>query len=124
MAAQGFKNTGSHFPKTDPVATAGGLIFTGTRDRKVRAIDSQTGKVIWETTLDAALEGMPAVYEVDGREYVVFCAAAQATTHTHDLPGHPALRGSNPGGLCVAFLHSLILVRGLSKAADPSAALP
>ena len=102
LAAQGFKNTGSHFPKTGPVATAGGLIFTGTRDRKVRAIDSQTGKVIWETTLDTALEGMPAVYEVDGREYIVFCAAAQATTHTHDLPGHPALRTPIPGAY-VAF---------------------
>jgi quinoprotein glucose dehydrogenase len=102
LAAQGFKDTGSHFPKVGPVVTAGGLIFTGTRDRKVRAIDSQTGKVLWETTLDAALEGMPAVYEVNGREYVVFCAAAQATTYTHDLPGHPASKALIPGAY-VAF---------------------
>jgi quinoprotein glucose dehydrogenase len=102
LAAQGFKSTGSHFPKVGPVVTAGGLIFTGTRDRKVRAIDAQTGKVLWEATLDAALEGMPAVYAVNGREYVVFCAAAQATTHTHDLPGHPALRDPIPGAY-VAF---------------------
>ena len=102
LAAQGFKSTGSHFPKVGPVVTAGGLIFTGTRDRKVRAIDAQTGKVVWEVTLDAALEGMPAVYEVNGREYVVFCAAAQATTHTHDLPGHPASRDPIPGAY-VAF---------------------
>jgi quinoprotein glucose dehydrogenase len=102
LAAQGFKDTGSHFPKVGPVVTAGGLIFAGTRDRKVRAIDAQTGKVIWEATLDAALEGMPAVYEVNGREYVVFCAAAQATTHTHDLPGHPAVRTPITGAY-VAF---------------------
>ena len=102
LEAQGVKNTGSHFPKVGPVVTAGGLIFTGTRDRKVRAIDAQTGKVVWEVTLDAALEGMPAVYEVNGREYVVFCAAAQATTHTHDLPGHPASRDPIPGAY-VAF---------------------
>ncbi len=102
LAAQGFKNTGSHFPKVGPVVTAGGLIFTGTRDRKVRAIDSQTGKVVWEATLDAALEGIPAVYEVNGREYVVFCAAAQATTYTHDLPGHPASQAPIPGAY-VAF---------------------
>jgi quinoprotein glucose dehydrogenase len=38
----------------------------------------------------AALEGMPVVYEIDGREYVVFRAAEQATTHTHDLPNHRA----------------------------------
>jgi quinoprotein glucose dehydrogenase len=60
-----------------PVVTAGGLIFTGTRDRKVRALDVASGRVLWEHELDAALEGIPAVYEVDGRQYVVFCASAQ-----------------------------------------------
>jgi len=102
LAARGIANTGSHFPKVGPVATAGGLIFTGTRDRMVRALDSATGKVLWEAEVGAALEGMPAVYEIDGREYVVFCAAAQATTHTHNLPGHPALQAPIPGAY-VAF---------------------
>jgi quinoprotein glucose dehydrogenase len=104
LAAQGFKDTGSHFPKVSPVVTAGGLIFTGTRDRKVRAIDSETGKVLWEATVDAALEGMPAVYEIDGREYIAFCAAAQATTHTHDLPGQPASHAPIPGAYVVFAL--------------------
>jgi quinoprotein glucose dehydrogenase len=77
LAAKGFKNTGSHYPKVGPVVTAGGLIFTGTRDKKVRAFDADTGKVMWEHELDAALEGMPAVYELGGRQYIVFCASAQ-----------------------------------------------
>jgi quinoprotein glucose dehydrogenase len=102
LAARGFPDTGSHFPKVGPVVTAGGLIFTGTRDRKVRALDSATGKVLWEAEVGAALEGMPAVYQVDGREYVVFCAAAQATTQTHDLPGHPALQ-TPIAGAYIAF---------------------
>ena len=102
LAAKGIKNTGSHFPKVGPVVTAGGLIFTGTRDRKVRALDSATGKVLWEAEVEAGLEGMPAVYEIDGREYVVFCAAAQATTYTHDVPGHPAMQAPIPGAY-VAF---------------------
>ena len=76
LAAKGIKNTGSHFPKVGPVVTAGGLIFTGTRDRKVRALDVTNGKVLWEHELDSALEGMPAVYEAQGRQYLVFCAAA------------------------------------------------
>jgi quinoprotein glucose dehydrogenase len=77
LAARGIRNTGSHYPKVGPVVTAGGLIFAGTRDRKVRAIDVTDGRVLWEHTLDAALEGTPAVYQVDGREYVLFCASAQ-----------------------------------------------
>ncbi len=71
------KNTGSHYPKVGPVVTAGGLLFAGTRDRTVRAFDSDTGKPLWEHTLDAALEGIPAVYEIAGREFIVFCASAQ-----------------------------------------------
>ncbi len=97
LAAKGFKDTGSHFPKVGPVVTAGGLIFAGTRDRLVRALDSSSGKTLWEAELPAALEGMPAVYQVNGREYIVFCAAAQATTHTHNVPGHPASQAAIPG---------------------------
>ena len=70
--------------------TAGGLIFTGTRDRDIRALDADTGKELWRAELDAAVEGIPAVYEVGGRQYIVYCAAARATTHTHATPGHPA----------------------------------
>jgi len=77
LAAKGIKNTGTHYPKVGPVVTAGGLIFTGTRDKKVRALDASTGAVLWEHELDAALEGMPAVYEIRGKQYIVFCASAQ-----------------------------------------------
>jgi len=73
----GIKGTGTHYPKVGPVITAGGLLFTGTRDKKVRAFDVETGKPLWEADAGAALEGMPAVYQINGREYVVFCAAAQ-----------------------------------------------
>ena len=77
LAAKGIHGTGSQYPKVGPVVTAGGLIFTGSRDREVRALDSDTGKVLWEKQVDAALEGIPAVYEVGGRQYIVFCASAQ-----------------------------------------------
>jgi quinoprotein glucose dehydrogenase len=77
LAAKGIKNTGSHYPKLGPVVTAGGLLFTGTRDRTVRAFDVETGKPLWEKQVDAALEGIPAVYEIGGREFIVFCASAQ-----------------------------------------------
>ncbi len=78
LAARGVRSTGSVFPKVGPVVTAGGLLFAGTRDKKVRAFDVETGEVLWEKELSAALEGIPAVYEVAGRQYVLFCASAQA----------------------------------------------
>jgi glucose dehydrogenase len=78
LAESGHAGTGTQYPKAGPVITAGGLIFTGTRDRKVRAFDADSGKLLWEFAVDMALEGIPAVYEVGGREYIVFCASAQA----------------------------------------------
>jgi len=78
LMEKGITDTGTHYPKVGPVVTAGGLIFTGTRDRKVRALDVETGKALWEAEAPAALEGMPAVYEIAGRQFVVFCASAQA----------------------------------------------
>jgi quinoprotein glucose dehydrogenase len=65
---------GSYAPRGGPVATAGGLLFVGTSsDRKLRAYDQDTGKVLWSMDVGAAVEGVPTVYEVGGRQYVVFC---------------------------------------------------
>ena len=70
----GKTEAGSYAPRGGVTATAGGLLFIGTSsDRKVRAYDQDTGKVLWSVDVPAAVEGVPTVYEVGGREYVVFC---------------------------------------------------
>ena len=104
LAAKGITNTGAHFPKVGPVVTAGGLIFTGTRDRMIRALDVETGKELWKTHVDAGVEGIPAVYEVKGRQYVVFCAGrASDDAHSFGQQGHPASDTSPIEGAYVAF---------------------
>jgi len=46
-------------------------LFIGTSsDRKFRAYDADTGKVLWSYDLPAATEGVPAVYSVGGKQYV------------------------------------------------------
>jgi len=68
--------TGSFFPRGGVLVTAGGLVFVATStDRRLRAYDEDTGKVVWETSLPAAAEGVPAAYEVGGRQYIVLCVA-------------------------------------------------
>jgi glucose dehydrogenase len=77
LAEQGHADTGVlQQQRGGPVVTAGGLIFAATNDKKFRAYDEDTGKVIWETDLPAAAEGVPAVYEMAGREFIVISAAA------------------------------------------------
>jgi quinoprotein glucose dehydrogenase len=71
LAAKGIVGTGSHAPRGGVVATGGGLLFIGTSsDRKFRAYDADTGQVLWSYDLPAATEGVPAVYAVDGKQYV------------------------------------------------------
>lgn len=54
------------------VVTAGGLLFiAATADGKFRAINKRTGKILWETDLPAPGVATPAVYAVNGRQYVV-----------------------------------------------------
>jgi quinoprotein glucose dehydrogenase len=75
LAAKGLKNTGSE-NYGGGVVTAGGLLFIGAtnHDRKFRVFDKSSGKLLWETTLDAAANATPAVYEVNGRQFVVVAA--------------------------------------------------
>jgi quinoprotein glucose dehydrogenase len=74
LAAKGVRNTGSGI-RGGVVVTAGGLIFAGTQgDQKLHAYDKETGAVLWEKQLPARPDGVPAVFEVAGREYVVICA--------------------------------------------------
>ncbi len=74
-----------------PVVTATGLIFiAATPDEKFRAYDTRNGEILWETRLSAAGYSTPAVYSVDGKQYVVIAAGGGRT-------------GGPSGGEYVAF---------------------
>lgn len=75
LAEKGMKDTGSE-SYGGPVVTAGGLVFIAATnyDRKFRAFDKTTGKLLWETTLPFACNATPAVYSVGGRQFVVVVA--------------------------------------------------
>ena len=71
----GMRNTGCE-NYGGSVVTAGDLLFIGAtnHDKKFRAFDKATGKLLWETTLPAAGNATPATYEVGGRQFVVIAA--------------------------------------------------
>jgi quinoprotein glucose dehydrogenase len=72
LVAKGLKDTGSD-NYGGPIVTAGGLVFIGATnfDKKFRAYDKLTGKLLWETVLPAAGNATPSTYSVNGRQYVV-----------------------------------------------------
>lgn len=56
------------------LTTAGGIVFAGSRDRRFRAFDAATGKIVWQRTLGAALSSTPVTYSVGGAQYVAVVA--------------------------------------------------
>lgn len=73
------------------VATLGGVIFVAaSRDEKIRAFDSSTGKILWEHPLPAGGYATPAVYEINGKQFVVIACGG-------------GKMGTKSGGKYVAF---------------------
>ena len=91
LAAKGLKDTGS-WNYGGPIITAGGLVFIGATnyDKKFRAFDVKTGKLLWESLLPASGNATPATYEIGGRQFVVIAAGG-------------GKRGGESGGKYVAF---------------------
>ncbi len=72
-------DVGAHFPRGAPLVTAGGLVFAATaQDRQLRAYDRDSGDVLWSYTLPGGSEGIPATYELGGRQYLAVPVAAGA----------------------------------------------
>ncbi|MGB6975076.1 MAG: c-type cytochrome [Terracidiphilus sp.] len=76
LAVHGMPNTGSE-NYGGPIVTAGGVLFIGATvyDRKFRAFDAHTGKLLWQWTLPFAGMATPATYMVNGRQYVVIVSS-------------------------------------------------
>jgi alcohol dehydrogenase (cytochrome c) len=65
------------------LATAGDLIFWGDIDRRFRAFDADTGKVLWETILGSSIETSTITYSVGGKQYVaVLTGEGQVTLYS------------------------------------------
>jgi alcohol dehydrogenase (cytochrome c) len=75
------------------LATAGGVVFGGTADRYLFALDDESGKLLWRTRLNGDISGAPISFEVGGRQYVAVGVGgriAQTTSYARltntDLP--------------------------------------
>ncbi len=56
------------------LATAGGLVFVGTKQRQFRAYDARAGRVLWKYDASAGVNAPPISYAVDGRQYIAVAA--------------------------------------------------
>jgi alcohol dehydrogenase (cytochrome c) len=86
------------------VATGGGrLLFGGDGNGRFRAFDQDTGQVLWEVNLGAAVTGYPIAYAAGGRQYVaVSTGGSLATGGLNTLT--PELRAGSSNTLFVFAL--------------------
>jgi quinoprotein glucose dehydrogenase len=104
--AEGARDTGAFMAEHHGmIVTSTGLIFIAASDGKIRALDEDTGKVLWSATLPAGSEGIPAMYEVNERQYLVVPASSNINSGGGHAKGHRAagtVRSDLPKGY-VAF---------------------
>ncbi len=69
------------------LVTAGGLVFTGELTGEFIAVDSDTGKILWQFQTPSGIIGQPITWEHNGKQYV---------TITSGIGGVYALRTPDP----------------------------
>jgi quinoprotein glucose dehydrogenase len=85
LTARGIPPTGTE-NYGGPVVTAGGLIFiAATRDSKMRAFSKKSGRLLWEHDLPAPGFATPALYDLNGTQYIVIaCGGGKLGTKSGD----------------------------------------
>lgn len=57
------------------VVTSTGIVFANCGDGKVYGYDAENGNVLWSADLGRTNpSGIPAMYEANGRQYLVVCS--------------------------------------------------
>ncbi len=56
------------------LGTAGGVLFAGSREGNLLALDSRTGKLLWKFQAGSDINSSPISYSVDGQQYIALSA--------------------------------------------------
>ncbi len=97
---------GNTYPKSGPVITAGGLILFAGNDQRLFALDSATGKIVFSKDLPNGSQGVPAVYEENGREYILVTVSGGGTPYPEGAyvpPGGKSISATWSGYMAFAL---------------------
>jgi PQQ-dependent dehydrogenase (methanol/ethanol family) len=70
-----------------PVVTAGGLVFTASHDRYIRAFDASNGEELWKQAVTTGSTAGTITYAVDGKQYVASLVGL-ASLNTGSIPDY------------------------------------
>lgn len=83
------------------VVTSTGLVFATAKGGKLYAFDGENGTVLWETTLSHEVNAQPAMFTLDGKQYLVVNATSN---FSRDSYNHSIKQGALPKGYVVYAL--------------------
>jgi alcohol dehydrogenase (cytochrome c) len=83
------------------LVTAGGLVFTGELTGEFIAVDSDSGKILWQFQTPSGIIGQPVTWEHDGKQYVTV-ASGTGGVYVLKTPD-PNLKHIPPGGTLWTF---------------------
>jgi alcohol dehydrogenase (cytochrome c) len=86
------------------LSTAGGLVFGGTVDRQLFALDARTGRLLWQSRLNGDISGGPITFAIHGRQYLAVTAGGRPGTSTSFAPLTHAYLSSGSGVVWVFAL--------------------
>jgi quinoprotein glucose dehydrogenase len=66
------------------VITSTGVVFATAKGGKLYAFDADNGKILWETTLSHEVQGQPAMYTYEGKQFLVVNASANFTPDSYN----------------------------------------
>jgi alcohol dehydrogenase (cytochrome c) len=88
------------------LATAGGLVISGSTDGYLHAFDAKTGKVLWKSEqLSSGIIGVPTTYKVGDKQYVAVWAGwgGASPIWGGQMANDPAVKAIPKGGHLYVF---------------------
>ena len=85
------------------LTTGGGLVFVGDLHRYFRALDAQTGKVLWDIPLGAPVTGYPVSYAAQGKQYIAVVVGGGTSGTRHLAQLYPELNVQHGGNMLMVF---------------------
>ena len=100
LAAHGITGTGVTQMRSSLIVTSAGLVFAPGGDSKLRAYDTDTGKLLWTSpALAGTIRGGHSMYQVGGRQYVLVAVSGD----TPPAGQWPKQEGITPPTGLIAF---------------------
>jgi alcohol dehydrogenase (cytochrome c) len=85
------------------LATGGDLVFVADLHRYFRALDSETGDVLWEIPLSAPIASYPISYAADGKQYIAIPVGGRTPGTAHLAELYPELKSPSGSNILMVF---------------------